>query len=418
MKYFFHNTCSETVMKKFGLRDAPPHLANEDKKEADPQSYALGVKEVWQIPEEKCKPGTVVHTWGWPLTDMKNPKDKTYGGAFLYHMEPNLVLCGFVTGLDYANPYISPYKTFQEWKRHPKISEYLDVDGAECIQYGARVLNEGGYYACPKLTFPGGMLLGCSAGFLNAMKIKGSHTALKSGMVAAEATFAGLLGLDSTLKTPAPEISVWDYQMSDESGEPAIKSDESSIEISSYASLMESSWVFEELKETRNFHGAFHKGHYAGFINAGLTGHITKGKEPWTFRNDLPDSAKTEPASNFSPIKYSSPDGKLTFDILTNLARSGTNHEDQPSHLKIKPEFADVPSGISYPEYAGPEQRFCPAQVYEYTDGTEADANGIPQLVINAQNCVHCKCCSIKMPSEYIDWTVPEGGGGPAYDHM
>jgi len=387
-------SCSEEVMAKFDLRV-----------EADPQTYGLGVKEIWEIPEEKCQPGLVMHTYGWPL--QKSFNDKVYGGAFLYHMAPDKVLCGFVVGLDYENPYLSPYNTFQTWKHHPEVAKHLE--GGECISYGARVLNEGGFYSIPKLTFPGGALVGCSAGFLNAFKIKGTHTAMKSGMIAAESVF--------TLLTDegAPQ-TVYDHVWIEGSEEPAINGSAPTVECTEYQEGIDDSWITTELKEVRNFHGGFKRGALLGFLNAGLISLITKGKESWAFRNTKKDSEKTKPASECEEIVYPKPDGVLSFDLLTNLTRSGTNHEDQPSHLRVKPELADTPHGESFPMFAGPEQRFCPAKVYEYTDGSEA--NGVPQLVINSQNCVHCKCCSIKMPKEYINWTVPEGGGGPQYELM
>lgn len=391
-------SCSEEVMKTFGLREEAG---------ADPQSYAIGYKEVWQIDEDKLEPGLVLHSWGWPLQG-SSPSDLNYGGAFLYHMKPNLILAGFVVGLDYENPHLNPYMTFQQWKHHPEISKHLN--GGECISYGARVLNEGGLYAIPKLTFPGGALVGCAAGFLNAMKIKGSHTAIKSGMVAGEEVYATLTSED------AP-TSIYTHQYEDGSEDYALSTSDESIEVPSYQTALEGSWVYDELKVVRNFHGGFKYGQAVGFLQSGLIGHVTKGKEPWTLRNTKRDSEKTKPADAFEPIEYPKPDGVLSFDVLTNLARSGTNHEDQPSHLRIKPDKASVPSSESLPTFAGPEQRFCPAKVYEYTDGSESE-DGIPQLVINAQNCVHCKCCSIKMPQEYIEWTVPEGGGGPAYEVM
>ena len=275
---------------------------------------------------------------------------------------------------------MNPYQEFQRWKHHPVVAPHLE--GGECIEYGARCINEGGFQSIPKLTFPGGALIGCSAGFLNVPKIKGSHTAMKSGMVAAEETFKALQD-DS--------VTVGD--------------------VSSYQTAMEGSWVWEELKSVRNYHPAFKAGLLPGVMYSGLSAFLLRGKEPWTFHNDKPDSAKTKKASECTPIEYPKPDGKLSFDLLTNLARSGTNHEgDQPAHLRIKPDKAHVPSSVSFKEYGAPETRFCPARVYEYPEGDE--------LVINAQNCVHCKCCSIKMPEEYINWTVPEaGGGGPAYSH-
>lgn len=370
-------------MDKFNLREGK-----------QPQTYGIGIKEVWRIPKSQHKPGYVQHSLGWPL--QTKPLEKTFGGSFMYHMEDDLVQLGMVVGLDYENPYINPYEEFQRFKTHPAIRKFLE--GGECVSYGARCLNEGGYHAIPKLTFPGGALIGCSAGFLNAVKIKGTHTAMKSGMLAAEATYDALTGADVEPVASTGEINP----------------EEPAATISSYDDAVENSWIAKELKAIRNVHGGFHYGVVPGLLNAGLTAHVLRGKEPWTFDNTLPDSAKTKPASEFSPIEYPKPDGKLTFDLLSNLQRSGTNHNhDQPAHLRIKPELADVASKESLPVYAGPEQRFCPARVYEYTDGS-SDPNGVPQLVINAQNCVHCKCCSIKMPKEYIKWTVPEGGGGPA----
>ncbi|GAB9462537.1 Electron transfer flavoprotein-ubiquinone oxidoreductase [Globisporangium polare] len=375
-------SCSEEIMKKFNLREG-----------VQPQTYGLGIKEVWRIPKEQHKPGYVQHTLGWPLQN--SAMDKTFGGSFLYHMEDDLVQIGVVIGLDYENPYINPYEEFQRFKTHPEIKKQLE--GGECVSYGARCLNEGGYHAIPKLSFPGGALIGCSAGFLNGVKIKGTHTAMKSGMLAAEAAYEALTA------TGAEPVS--------STGE--INPEEPFADVSSYETAVENSWIAEELKRVRNAHASFHWGTLPGLLYAGLNAFVFKGKEPWTIPNTLPDSAKTRPAKDFTPIHYPKPDGKLTFDLLSNLQRSGTNHNhDQPAHLRIKPEHAAVPSAESYPVYAGPEQRFCPAKVYEYTDGSEA--NGVPQLVINAQNCVHCKCCSIKMPEEYINWTVPEGAGGPA----
>lgn len=357
-------SCSEELISKFHLRQ-----------NSHAQTYGLGLKEVWKIPKEQHQPGFVQHTLGWPL--QSSLLDKTFGGTFLYHQEPDLVLCGLVVGLDYPNPYLNPYKEFQRWKTHPDIMKHLE--GGECISYGARVLNEGGYHSIPKLTFPGGMLIGCSAGFLNSVKIKGSHTAMKSGMVAAESIFEQL--------------------------------NNSKQEITEYETNMMSSWVQKELYEVRNCHGAFSKwGFVPGLAYSGLAAHILKGKEPWTLSVDHLDSETTVPKTEAVEIKYPIPDGITTFDLLTNLQRSGTYHEDdQPSHLKIKLDKTEIPENVSMQTYAAPEQRFCPAGVYEYVDN---------KLVINAQNCIHCKCCSIKMPQEYIKWTVPEGGGGPNYQVM
>ena len=378
-------SCSERLIEKFDLRG---------RKGADAQHYGLGIKEVWEVPEERFRSGLVQHTLGWPL--QTSVTDRVYGGSFLYHQEPNLVVCGLVVGLDYENPYLNPYREFQRWKTHPSIREHLE--GGTCVQYGARVLNEGGYHSLPRLTFPGGMLLGCSAGFLNAVKIKGSHCAIKSGVVAAEAVYDALAdgeGADERAVAATGEI------------DPDAENDE----VTEYEDRMEGSWVYDELREVRNCHAAFSRwGVGGGLAYSGLAAHVLRGREPWTLGHGGTDSESTRPASDFAPIDYPAPDGVLTFDLLTNLQRAGTYHEDdQPSHLRIKPEVADVPRNVSMQVYAAPETRFCPAGVYEYVES---------ELVINAQNCIHCKCCSIKMPGEYIDWTVPEGGGGPQYQVM
>ena len=376
-------SCSESIMDNFNLRDG---------KQA--QTYGLGIKEVWEIPEGNHQPGLVQHTLGWPL--QTSITDKIFGGSFLYHQEPNLVLVGMVVGLDYANPYLNPYQEFQQWKTHPAIRKHLE--GGTCISYGARVLNEGGYHAIPKLTFPGGALLGCGAGFLNAVKIKGSHTALKSGLLAAEAAFDAL-GDDASVA---------------ETGE--LPSDKEQLELTSYQDAVNNSWINDELYQVRNCHEAFSRwGVLGGLIYTGVAAHITKGREPFTLEHSTSDADKTQPKDNFEPITYPSPDGIITFDLLSNLQRAGTYHaEDQPPHLRIKTDLLDVPISLSMQMYGAPEQRFCPANVYEYV----ANDDGQEKLVINAQNCIHCKCCSIKMPHEYIDWTVPEGGGGPQYQVM
>jgi electron-transferring-flavoprotein dehydrogenase len=441
-------SCSESVMARFDLREGTNTIKGKEVKRNE-QVYGLGIKEVWEIDDVEnhptFKPGYIQHTAGWPMDA------DTYGGSFLYHMAPNMILMGFVTGLDYKNPYLSPYEEFQRWKHHPEVVKHLD--GASCVGYGARCINEGGIQSIPKLTFPGGALIGeffifnispsiinfrtplcshpllmllffslslpppfpvssfqyfllllpdmpisvgCSAGFLNVPKIKGTHTAMKSGMLAAESIYAVLC--------------------SNQEDAPANVEDGSlnGLEASDYQTNIESSWVWEELEECRNVKPSFEKGLYAGSIYTGIASMITKGNEPFTLEHSHVDSETTGKAKDYQPIAYPKPDGKISFDLLSNLARSGTNHEDQPAHLRIKPEMMDqVEANVSYKEFAGPEQRFCPAKVYEYNlDGPE------PTLVINAQNCVHCKCCSIKMPNEYIDWTVPEGGGGPAYQVM
>ena len=356
-------SCSELIMDKYKLRD----------KAMDSQSYGLGVKEVWEIPEAQHRPGYIQHTAGWPMDS------KTYGGSFLYHMKPNLVLIGFVVGLDYENPYLSPYQEFQRFKHHPDVAKHLN--GGTCISYGARVLNEGGYQAIPKLTFPGGLLAGCSAGFLNIAAIKGSHNAIKSGIEAAESIAKAL--------------------------------EEGKAEAVEYEKRMKSSWVNEELYRTRNYAAGFKWGVVPGTLIAGITSIVTRGFEPFTLskhKKGVRDCDATAEAKDCKPIEYPKPDGVLSFDLLTNLQRSGTNHEEnQEPHLRIKPELKKYPEGESLKKYAGPEQRFCPAKVYEYHE---------EKLVINAQNCLHCKACSIKTPGQFINWTVPEGGGGPAYSNM
>jgi len=363
---------SEAIMTKYNLRDGKC-----------PQVYGLGVKEVWEVKPENHKDGLVVHTVGWPMDQF------TYGGAFIYHMKGNLVHIGLITGLDYANPYISPYREFQKYKTHPRVKAMLE--GGTCISYGARCINEGGFQAIPKLTFPGGMMAGCSAGFLNMPKIKGSHTAMKTGMLAGEAAVEALLA----------------------SGE-----DTAVLEVAEYQQKVESSWVWEELQVARNVKPSFKSGLFGGLAYTFTSLRICNGKEPWTLSWNKRDTEYTKPAANYEPIEYPKPDGVITFDILDNLIRSGVNHEhDQPAHLKVKPEQSSTPLEVSLATYAGPEGRFCPAKVYEYVpDETKGD--GGMRLQINAQNCVHCKCCSIKTPQEFINWTVPEGGGGPQYAAM
>ena len=382
-------SCSQFVMDQYRLRN-----------HCQPQTFGLGLKEVWQIPVEQHQPGLVQHTLGWPL--QSSPMDKVFGGSFLYHQAPDLVLVGLVVGLDYANPYLNPYQEFQRFKTHPDIRKHLT--GGQCIQYGARVLNEGGYHAIPQLVFPGGALVGCAAGFLNAVQIKGSHTAMQSGMYAAEAAYDALTA-DATVSSVA------------DTGE--LPRDAAPVTLHAYPTKLEQSWVYRDLKQVRNCHEAFSRwGVGGGLVYTGLATHITKGKEPWTLQHSGADSTKTQPADKFQPISYPAADNKLTFDLLTNLQRSGTYHaEDQPIHLRIKPQVSDVPEQVSWPTFAAPETRFCPAAVYEYVDA-DAKEKVPKKLVINSQNCIHCKCCSIKMPSEYIDWTVPEGGGGPQYQVM
>lgn len=381
-------SCSESIISHFDLR-----------RDSAPQSYGLGIKEVWEIPEENHQPGLVQHSLGYPL--QSSLTDKTFGGTFLYHQAPNLVLAGLVIGLDYENPYINPYKEFQRWKSHPDIRKHFE--GGTCISYGGRVLNEGGFHSIPKLTFPGGALIGCGAGFLNAVKIKGSHTALKSGMLAAESIFDSLHhGVDGNYSVAET------YEINPE---------EKIQEVTQYEENLKKSWVYDELYQVRNCHEAFVRwGLLPGLMFNGLVTHVTKGKEPFTLMHDGRDADKTKEANKFKPIDYPPADNIITFDLLTNLQRSGTYHEeDQEAHLRIKPDLQHIPVSVSMQVYGAPEQRFCPAGVYEYV---EEEESGDPKLVINAQNCIHCKCCSIKMPGEYIDWTVPEGSGGPQYQVM
>jgi len=362
-------------MQQYGLREG-----------ASPQHYGLGVKEVWEIRPENHVAGTVTHTVGWPLDN------RTYGGSFIYHMAPNLLHIGMVVGLDYSNPYLSPYQEFQKFKQHPRVKALLE--GGTCVSYGARCLNEGGLQAIPKLTFPGGMLSGCSAGFLNVPKIKGSHTAMKTGMLAGESAAEALLESSSSSSSSSSRLEVVQYEQN-----------------------VKASWVWEELDIVRNFKPAWHAGMWPGLAYGGAS-LLARGQEPWTFRWSKRDSEYTKPASECNQIDYPKPDGVYSFDLLENLARSGVNHEhDQPAHLKVKATHKSVPLEVSLPRYAGPEGRFCPAKVYEYVP-VEGATDGSMRLQINAQNCVHCKCCSIKTPEEYIDWTVPEGGGGPQYSAM
>jgi electron-transferring-flavoprotein dehydrogenase len=341
----------------------------------DPQTYGIGIKELWEIDPAKHQPGLVVHTAGWPLDN------STYGGSFLYHLENNQVAVGFVVGLAYQNPYLSPYEEFQRYKTHPAIRGFFE--GGKRISYGARAITAGGLQSLPKFVFPGGALIGCDAGFLNTSRIKGSHGAIKTGMMAADAAFAAL-------------------------GE-ARQHDE----LASYPAAFEQSWLFEELHVARNFKPWMSKGLYLGTIMTGIDQILFKGKAPWTLRHKHADHECLRPAAEFTPIVYPKPDGKLTFDRLSSVFISNTNHaEDQPVHLTLK--NPNVPVEVNLARYAGPEARYCPAGVYEYV---KTDAGG-DRLQINAQNCVHCKTCDIKDPTQNIVWVTPEGGGGPNYPNM
>ncbi|MBE9605400.1 electron transfer flavoprotein-ubiquinone oxidoreductase [Acetobacteraceae bacterium H6797] len=338
----------------------------------DTQTYGLGIKELWQVPKENHKPGTIWHSTGWPL------KTDTYGGSFLYHLGEDLISIGFVVGLDYPNPWLSPFEEFQRFKTHPMVRAMLE--GGKRIAYGARALNEGGLQSIPKLVFPGGMLIGCTAGFLNVPKIKGTHTAMKTGMLAAEAVVAAL---------------------ADENA-PA--------QLDSYSDAVKNSWVWEELNSVRNIRPGFAKfGFVGGMLNAALETYITRGKSPWTLKHHA-DHSSLKKASEAEKIVYPKPDGKLTFDRLSSVFLSNTNHEeDQPTHLKLRDSARWLP--INWEQFAAPESRYCPAGVYEAVGVEE----GKPRLVINGQNCVHCKTCDIKDPTQNIDWCTPEGGGGPNY---
>ena len=343
-------------------------------KDADPQSYGIGIKELWEVEPSKSKPGLVVHTAGWPL------ESDTYGGSFLYHLGDNKVAVGLVVGLAYKNPYLSPFEEFQRYKLHPKIRETFE--GGKRIAYGARALTAGGLNSLPKTVFPGGALIGCDAGFLNASRIKGSHAAIKTGMLAAEAAVA------------------------------AISENRSADVLSAYPAAFQNSWLHTELNQARNFKPWMSKGLYLGTLMVGLEQKLLGGNVPWTVHVKHADHECLEPAAQHQPIIYPKPDGKLSFDRLSSVFISNTNHaENQPSHLTLKND--SVPVDINLKTYAGPEQRYCPAGVYEYVE-----TDGKPRLQINAQNCVHCKTCDIKDPGQNIIWITPEGGGGPNYSAM
>ena len=341
-----------------------------------PQTYALGVKELWEIPKEKHRPGLVWHSVGWPL-----PSD-TYGGSFLYMLGENLVSIGFVVGLDYPNPWLSPFEEFQRFKTHPAVRTMLE--GGRRIAYGARALNEGGFQAIPKLVFPGGALIGDCAGFLNVPKIKGTHTAMKSGMVAAEAVAEVLKG---------------------EARPPVLDA---------YERMIRESWVWKELQEVRNIRPAFARfGFWGAMAWSAVDAYLLRGKAPWTWRHHH-DHETLKPAAQARKIEYPKPDGVLTFDRLSSVFLSNTNHEeDQPSHLVLKDPSRWKP--VNWDTYRSPESRYCPAAVYEAVGAEAGNGEGEMRLVINAQNCVHCKTCDIKDPTQNIDWRTPEGGGGPNY---
>ncbi len=341
----------------------------------DPQTYGIGLKELWEIPAEQHQTGLVVHSGGWPMDNA------TYGGGFLYHLENNQVAVGFVVGLGYSNPHLSPYEEFQRYKTHPEIRKFLE--GGKRISYGARALTAGGIQSLPNLVFPGGVLVGDDAGFLNAARIKGSHCAIKSGSMAAEACFA------------------------------ALNEERERDQLTAYPEAFRNSWLYEELHKARNFKPWMNKGLKLGSIMFGIDQIVFGGKAPWTLHNTTPDHAKLKLAVDCPKIDYPKPDGVLTFDRLSSVFLSSTNHEEeQPCHLQLKD--AGVPISINLAKYDAPEQRFCPAGVYEILGQEE----GQPRLQINAQNCVHCKTCDIKDPTQNINWVTPQGGEGPTYPNM
>lgn len=347
----------------------------------DPQTYGIGIKELWEVDPARHEPGLVVHTAGWPMDNA------TYGGSFLYHMEDNKIALGFITGLNYSNPYLSPFEEFQRWKTHPNIRWYLENAQGEVtgkrIAYGARAITAGGIMSLPKTVFPGGALVGCDAGFLNVARIKGTHTAIKSGMLAAQAAF------------------------------DAVTADRQQDELSAYPEAFENSWLYTELNQSRNFKSWFKYGLRIGTVMNGLEQFGLNGLVPWTVRRDKPDHAYLKPAAQCQPIDYPKPDGKLTFDRNSSVFLSNVTHEEnQPSHLTLIDTTVAV--NVNLATYAGPEARYCPAGVYEFVKNDD----NTDRLQINASNCVHCKTCDIKDPTQNIVWVTPEGGGGPNYGQM
>ncbi|MBU3695765.1 electron transfer flavoprotein-ubiquinone oxidoreductase [Dechloromonas sp.] len=354
---------TKELWAKFNLRDG-----------VDPQTYGIGIKELWEIDPAKHQPGLIVHTVGWPL------QSDTYGGSFLYHLEDNLVAVGMVVGLDYKNPWLSPYEEFQRYKTHPAIRGFFE--GARRISYGARALSEGGYQSVPKLTFPGGLQIGDTAGFLNVPKIKGTHMAMKSGIVAAEAVFEHLF------------------------------KENAGSEATEYPEQLKKSWLWEELYRVRNIRPAFKWGLFGALAYGAIDTYVFKGKAPWTMHHH-DDHSQLGDKNAYPKIDYPKPDGKLTFDRLSSVFLSATNHEEnQQCHLRLTDESVAI--SVNYAKYGAPETRYCPAGVYEILGEDE----GKPRLQINGQNCLHCKTCDIKDPTQNINWTVPEGGGGPNYPNM
>lgn len=370
---------SQKLMDEFALREG-----------VSPQTYGIGIKEIWQVAPEKHRPGHVAHSVGWPMDAA------TYGGSFIYHLDAHQVAVGFVVGLDYTNPHLDPFREFQRFKTHPKIRPLFE--GGKRLAYGARALNEGGWQSIPQLAFPGGALIGCAAGFLNVPRIKGSHTAMKSGMLAAEAVAEHWA---REARTPHSHAGV--------SGEGMVPV--TGIELAAYEPSLRASWVGRELYAVRNVRPAFRFGLWVGLLLSAADTYLFRGRAPWTWRHHA-DHAALKPAASCRKIDYPPPDGVVNFDRLSSVYVSNTNHEeDQPTHLTLKD--ARVPVAHNLPVYDAPEQRYCPAGVYEIVG--EGDAT---RLQINAQNCVHCKTCDIKDPTQNIVWTTPEGGGGPNYGNM
>jgi electron-transferring-flavoprotein dehydrogenase len=363
---FFAEGCRGSLTKSVSRRF-------ELGRDSDPQTYGIGIKELWEVDPARHRPGLALHTIGWPLGA------NTYGGSFVYHLEDNQVSAGFIVGLDYRNPHLSPFDEMQRFKTHPAIRPTFA--GARRIAYGARALNEGGWQSIPRLTFPGGAIVGAAAGFMNVAKIKGTHTAMKSGMVAAEAVYA------------------------------ALAEGAAGAEPTAYPEALKRSWVWDELRRVRNVRPSFRWGLWGGLAYSALDTYVLRGRAPWTLHHHE-DHGRLGKAVEYTPINYPKPDGELTFDRLSSVYLSNTNHEeDQPCHLTLKESQRAVDVNLAL--YDGPEQRFCPAGVYEFID----EGSG-PRLQINAQNCVHCKTCDIKDPTQNIDWVVPEGGGGPNYPNM
>ncbi|MEM7294711.1 MAG: electron transfer flavoprotein-ubiquinone oxidoreductase, partial [Pseudomonadota bacterium] len=355
---------TKVLFDKFGLREG-----------VDPQVYGIGIKELWEVSDAQHRQGQITHTVGWPMDS------KTYGGSWMYHLEDNLVSVGFVVGLGYTNPHLSPFEEMQRFKTHPSVRPVFE--GARRVAYGARAISAGGFQAIPKLSFPGGLLIGDGAGFLNLPKIKGTHTAMKSGLVAAEAVFETLCA--------QPEAQ--------------------GLEITAYRENLEKSWLWDELRRVRNVKPSFHWGLWPAMAYSAVDTYLFRGNAPWTFHHQ-PDHETLVDADKAPVIDYPKPDGELTFDKLSSVFLSNTNHEEeQPCHLTLLDDA--VPVNLNFGRYAGPEQKFCPAGVYEYIE-----EGGENRLQINAQNCVHCKTCDIKDPSQNINWITPEGGGGPNYPNM